>query len=48
MEKILTASHKDIARYRKDAPESAVSPEERSAREAYHYTRVRLPTHFYS
>lgn len=40
MEKMLTASHADMARFRKDAPYDAVPDEERNAREAYHYTKV--------
>lgn len=40
MEKLLTTTTKDLARFRKDAPEEAVSEEERNTREAYHYTKV--------
>ena len=39
MEKLLTTTGKDLARFRKDAPEEAVSQEERNMREAYHYTK---------
>jgi hypothetical protein len=42
MEKIFTATHADLARFKKSAPEEAVPDEERNMREAYHYTKVRL------
>lgn len=42
MEKMLTTTHEDLERFRSDADPSAVSVEERNAREAYHYTKVRL------
>lgn len=41
MEKLLTTTASDLARFRKDAPEEAVPDEERNMREAYHYTKVR-------
>lgn len=44
MEKMLTTSVEDLARFRKDTPAEAVSEEERTAREAYNYTKVRMLT----
>jgi len=48
MEKLLTTTTKDLARFRKDAPEEAVSHHERNAREAYHYTKVSFKKSLFS
>lgn len=40
MEKMLTSDEKEMARFMTSSPESAVSEEERTQREAYHYSKV--------
>lgn len=41
MEKMLTTSVEDLDRFRKSASAEGVTQEERTAREAYNYTKVR-------
>ncbi len=40
LEKVLTTPKNDLKRFLRSAPESAVTPEERNAREAYRYCKV--------
>jgi hypothetical protein len=40
LEKMLTTEDADFKRFLKSSPESAVSAEERTAREAYRYSKV--------
>lgn len=47
MEKMLTSDAKDMKRFMKSAPESAVTEAERNQREAYRYVKVCTPSSFY-